>query len=94
MSFNSNNCIKPNLVEPEIFHYINKKIKNKPVAVNYVSIFFKYIWNFIKCNYGFFILFFLIFILLYVRYIEVNKKKEKIKQILNNSENIDDYNNI
>lgn len=38
-------------------------------------------WEFIKEYYGFFIVILLIIILLYIRYIEVSKKKEKIKVI-------------
>ena len=88
MIFYSNNT-KPNLVEPKIFNYYNKKNKllinnNNNNNFNNLKFYLLNIWNFIKSNYGFFIFFLLIFILLYVRYIEVNKKKYKIKLLLNN----------
>ncbi len=38
--------------------------------------------NFSKNNYGFILLFILLSILLYVRYIEVNKKKQYIKKLV------------
>ncbi len=40
------------------------------------------VWEFIKDNYGFFIIITLISILLYVRYIEVNRKKERMKNVI------------
>lgn len=40
------------------------------------------IWEFIKENYGFFLIITLISILLYVRYIEVNSRKKKMKEAL------------
>ncbi len=39
-------------------------------------------WEFIKDNYGFFIIISLIITLLYVRYVEVNNRKKKIKNII------------
>jgi hypothetical protein len=40
------------------------------------------LWEFIKENYGFFIIVTLISILLYVRYIEVSRKKERMKNVI------------
>ncbi len=40
------------------------------------------IWEFIKENYGFFLIISLISILLYVRYIEVNSRKKKMKDAI------------
>ncbi len=39
-------------------------------------------WEFIKENYGFFIIFSLIIILLWVRYIEVTNRKNKMKKVI------------
>ncbi len=41
-----------------------------------------YIYNFIIENYGFFIMISLLGILLYVRYIEVNKRKAQMKEVI------------
>jgi hypothetical protein len=41
-----------------------------------------YVYNFIIENYGFFIMISLLGILLYVRYIEVNKRKAQMKEVI------------
>ena len=46
----------------------------------------KVCWDFIKENYGFVLIVSLLIILLYVRYIEVHKRKEKIKELLHQIE--------
>jgi predicted PurR-regulated permease PerM len=53
-----------------------------------------YIWNFVMDNYGFVILVLLLCILLYVRYIEVNKRKAQLKEVLEKmqNENNEDFN--
>ena len=43
---------------------------------------FASIWEFIKENYGFFLIITLISTLLYVRYIEVNSRKKKMKEAI------------
>jgi hypothetical protein len=42
----------------------------------------KNMWEFIKENYGFFLIITLISLLLYVRYIEVNSRKNKMKEAI------------
>jgi hypothetical protein len=86
MSFDIYNK-KPKLIEPKLLKYYNKKIKNEEIKQNIISIslykkIWENIWNYIKENYGFFLIITLIIILLYVRYIEVDKKKKKINNIL------------
>lgn len=67
------------------------EIKNQPGEPFYISI-ANTIRDFIIENYGFVLIILLIGILLFVRYIEVNKKKEKMKQILNKHiQNYPDY---
>ena len=88
---------KPNLIDLKLLKNYNNKIKNKYTIVdsttkientsyekinNIKNIIFDNIWNIIKEYYGFFIFLTLLIILLYIRYIEVNKRKAKIKKIL------------
>ena len=87
---------KPKLVDSKLIKYYNEK--NKVVEVKEPEVvpvieeetpqdkILKYIKDFIIENYGFVILFTLILLLLYVRYIEVNKKKKKLKQIIESNE--------
>ena len=58
---------------PELNPEINSDTWYKKISIS--------ICDFIKENYGFFLIISLIIILLYVRYIEVNKRKEQIKKI-------------
>jgi len=93
MSFDLN-LKKPKLVEGKLVKFFNEKYKLQQEKILHEQIqtlnsqpWYKligsYSWSFIKENYGFFILIFLILILLYVRYIEVNNRKEKMKGIIN-----------
>lgn len=97
MSFDNHNKKKPKLVEPKLYNYYNeklKKIKNDEITNKLVieaaiesntwyKKISKNIWKFIKENYGFFLIISLISILLYVRYIEVNSRKNKMKDAIN-----------
>ena len=56
---------------------------NIPIKKWYSDI-VEYSWDFIKNNYGFVLISSLLIILLYIRYIEVTKRKDKIKDIINN----------
>jgi hypothetical protein len=84
---------KPKLIETKLVKYYNAK--NKQIKLNQPDIgsepiiqeplhkkLTNLVWEFIKENYGFFIILVLIVVLLYVRYIEVNKRKEKMKEII------------
>ena len=52
------------------------------------------VWMFIKENYGFFIIITMILILLYVRYIEVCKRKNKMKDIIDEINKQNQFNDI
>ena len=85
----------PKLVDKKIKNYFINKIKLDNINVqsnfNIIQIWYdffkKIIINFIKEYYGFVLLLSLIIILLYIRYIDVNKRKEKIRTIIYNYEN-------
>ena len=86
---------KPSLVEKKILKFVNFKkqkkflleqqkieqikLEEENTTFNKCSTF---CIDFMKENYGFILLVVLISILLFVRYIECNKKKEKIKDIV------------
>ena len=90
-----NNDKIPKLVDKKIKNYFINKIKLDNINVqsnfNIIQIWYdffkKIIINFIKEYYGFVLLLSLIIILLYIRYIDVNKRKEKIRTIIYNYEN-------
>lgn len=93
MSFESS-INKPKLVDNRFIKYVNHKTKKKVLfkeEVNqkiqlenesWYNKLGKYFWDFTKDNYGFVLLTTLITLLLWVRYIEVNRKKQKIKEII------------
>jgi len=90
MSFDIYNK-RPKLIEPKLLKYFNDKIKNKEIKElesqnNLTETWQKKLCTniccFIKENYGFFIIITLILLLLYVRYIEVNKRKNKVQHII------------
>ena len=92
MSFNS--IKKPRLVESKLVNYYNNKnkiIENKEVIekTDLSNKWYKKLLDntilFVKNNYGFVVLSLSIIILLYIRYIEVNRRKNKIKELYNNS---------
>ena len=60
---------------------IEQEANNIPVEPIYKKI-LNPVWEFIKENYGFFIIVTLISILLYVRYIEVCRRKNKMKIVI------------
>lgn len=97
MSFDIYNK-KPKLIEPKIFNYYNEKNKAKELKETikkqelakiemidnekWYKKLLENIWTFIKDNYGFFLMITLITLLLYVRYIEVNSRKKKMKEVI------------
>ena len=60
---------------------IELELLNQPKEPFYKKILDKII-NFIKINYGFMIMISLLIILLYIRYIEVNKRKVQMQEIM------------
>jgi hypothetical protein len=74
--------LKEKIKQDEIIK--QQELANIPVILPdpwYKKIFVN-IWEFIKENYGFFLIISLIIILLYVRYIEVNSRKKKMKDAI------------
>ena len=98
---------KPKLVEPKLAKYFINKINEQQtkiaqealLKVEEETIFKKYlmkIYDFTYNNYGFVLINSLLIILLYVRYVEVSRRKSKMKKIINqieenNNESDSDY---
>jgi hypothetical protein len=93
---------KPKLVDSKLIKYYNQKNKaaieevKEPEVIEVIEEetiqdkILKCIKEFMIENYGFVILFSLIILLLYVRYIEVSKKKKKIKEMLEANYDLED----
>jgi len=91
---------KPKLVDSKLIRYYNEKNKalevKEPEIVQVIEKetltdkIYECMKEFIIENYGFVILFSLILLLLYVRYIEVKKKKGKIKEMLESNYELED----
>lgn len=91
---------KPKLVDSKLIKYYNEKNKavvevKEPDVVEVIEEtiqdkIYEYMKKFIIENYGFVILFSLILLLLYVRYIEVSKKKKKIKEMFEANNALED----
>jgi hypothetical protein len=62
------------------------ELANQPAEPIYKHV-INYIKNFIIENYGFVIMIFLLGILLWVRYIEVNKRKAQLKEVIEKMNN-------
>jgi hypothetical protein len=88
---------KPKLVEPKLAKFFINKINEQQtkiaqealLKVEEETIFKKYlmkIYDFIYNNYGFVLINSLLIILLYVRYVEVSRRKSKMKKIINQIE--------
>jgi predicted PurR-regulated permease PerM len=90
--------IKPKLTEPKIVKLITDKIKLKNEKISltnqinqddiitppkkFHNKLLDYLLNLLKKNIIFIIIFILIIVLLYVRYIETQKRKKQIKELL------------
>jgi predicted PurR-regulated permease PerM len=72
---------KPRLIPHKMLNYFNhlKEEEIKKQQGGALNDIINSIKEFIKTNYGFVIIVALILVLLYVRYLEVNRRKEKIK---------------
>ena len=82
---------KPQLIDNKILKYYNNKynspkiiIPEKNTQYEFLNVYYDDFINMLKNNCSFCVILFLLIILLYLRYIEVNIKKEKLKKIINN----------